>query len=320
MGGAGFSLRLCLALFVFCLLIPAAKGEAAAYSVEGKKFVFVGDSYATVRKGVKKPWPEIFMEILGIEEDQVYFARHGGYGFVKKDQTFAQLIADLKKDKSVTDVIVIGGIGNDWRYSVSALKRGIRDFDTMVRKRFPNARIIYGYCNWNTENKEVQEAILSHGSIYKKTALACGWVYLSGMERMLRQHASYFQADCHHPTQQTQYLIGRKIAELYKKYCVRKIRLNKTELTLGDKESVKLKAVIYPSTAQNKNVIWESSDEDVARVSKSGVVSSVGRGSCIISVRSEDGGFTAECVVAVKSRRAAEQFSIEPAEYQKLDG
>ncbi|MGE5416026.1 MAG: Ig-like domain-containing protein [Acidobacteriota bacterium] len=55
---------------------------------------------------------------------------------------------------------------------------------------------------------------------------------------------------------------------------------------------------IWPSTAANKNVIWKTSNSDVATVS-GGSVTPVGTGTVTITAVTEDGGFQDTCVVTV---------------------
>ena len=71
------------------------------------------------------------------------------------------------------------------------------------------------------------------------------------------------------------------------------------ELFVGD-APVALTATIAPSNATNKNVTWASSDESVATVDKNGKVSAVAAGTATITVTTEDGSKTDECVVTVK--------------------
>ncbi len=81
------------------------------------------------------------------------------------------------------------------------------------------------------------------------------------------------------------------------------ITLNITTLGLIDGgEPVAIEALFTPSNATNQNIIWSSSDEDVAVVVKNGgmyEVHAVGEGTCEITATTEDGGFTAVCAVTV---------------------
>jgi uncharacterized protein YjdB len=77
------------------------------------------------------------------------------------------------------------------------------------------------------------------------------------------------------------------------------VTLDKTQLGLYVDESETLVATIDPADATNKNVIWTSSDEDVATVNENGVVTAVSSGTATITVTTEDGEFTAACLVSV---------------------
>ena len=62
-----------------------------------------------------------------------------------------------------------------------------------------------------------------------------------------------------------------------------------------------LTATILPDNADNKNVEWSSSDENVATVTTTGVVTANAAGTATITVTTEDGGKTASCEVIVNS-------------------
>ena len=81
---------------------------------------------------------------------------------------------------------------------------------------------------------------------------------------------------------------------------VESITIDKTEMTLSIGETYALSATVLPENASNKKVTWSSSDEEVATVSSTGVVTGVAFGSAIITVRTSDGGKTATCSVTVK--------------------
>ncbi|MEM5017005.1 Ig-like domain-containing protein [Metabacillus indicus] len=78
------------------------------------------------------------------------------------------------------------------------------------------------------------------------------------------------------------------------------VKINKTEAALtaaGQKTT--LSAAVEPSNATNKKVTWSSSDETVATVSASGVVTAVKNGTATITATTEDGQKTAACTVTV---------------------
>ena len=60
-----------------------------------------------------------------------------------------------------------------------------------------------------------------------------------------------------------------------------------------------LNASVSPEDATNKNVIWTSSDEEVAQIDNEGRVQGVGIGTAEITAATEDGAYTAVCLVRV---------------------
>ena len=68
-------------------------------------------------------------------------------------------------------------------------------------------------------------------------------------------------------------------------------------VSLNTGESLTLNAVVSPSNAIIKDVIWSSSDVSVAKVSSNGIVSVVYGGTAIITATSVDGGFTDSCII-----------------------
>lgn len=77
------------------------------------------------------------------------------------------------------------------------------------------------------------------------------------------------------------------------------IALNKSELTIGVGGEETLNAYVSPSDATNKELAWESDDEEVATVDD-GVVTGVGEGTCTITCNSTDGSDVSdECEVTV---------------------
>lgn len=79
------------------------------------------------------------------------------------------------------------------------------------------------------------------------------------------------------------------------------ISLDKQTMDLGaGGASAKLTATIAPVKATNKNIIWTSSNPDVASVDTNGTVSPLSIGTADITATTEDGGFAATCKVTVR--------------------
>ncbi len=64
-------------------------------------------------------------------------------------------------------------------------------------------------------------------------------------------------------------------------------------------KTLKLSATVSPANATNKQLVWTSDKPTVASVSSAGVVTGVGSGSAIITVKTVDGGYHASCVISV---------------------
>ena len=77
--------------------------------------------------------------------------------------------------------------------------------------------------------------------------------------------------------------------------------LNPTSLTLIEGESGTITATVSPSNADNRKVIWSSSDASVATVSD-GKVSGISKGSAIITATADDNGKSAQCSVTVNAK------------------
>ncbi len=80
------------------------------------------------------------------------------------------------------------------------------------------------------------------------------------------------------------------------------VSLSTDALTLIEGESQVLKATVSPYNADNKRVIWSSSDISIADVSSLGTVQAIKEGKAKIKVITDDGAKTAECQVTVKAK------------------
>jgi uncharacterized protein YjdB len=100
------------------------------------------------------------------------------------------------------------------------------------------------------------------------------------------------------------------------------VTLSKDTLNLNKGSSGNLTANVLPENANNKSVVWSSSDPNVANVDQNGNVSALNAGIASVSVTTIDGGFTASCSVKV-FRIIKLYFYIErtaKVEYKSNDG
>lgn len=87
------------------------------------------------------------------------------------------------------------------------------------------------------------------------------------------------------------------------------ISLDADEITIAAGDSRNLTVIFYPEYASNKNVTWKSSDASVVTVSD-GNVFGLKEGTATITATSEEGSFTAECVVIVGKAEGPLIYSI----------
>ena len=80
---------------------------------------------------------------------------------------------------------------------------------------------------------------------------------------------------------------------------LKEITLNYSSLTIEKGENIQLIVTFSPENATNKDVIWTSSDENVATVSDDGLVIAISEGTAIITATTDDGLFEAICDVFV---------------------
>ena len=81
---------------------------------------------------------------------------------------------------------------------------------------------------------------------------------------------------------------------------VYEIVLNKPEMILNEGQSAQLIATVSPSTANNKNIVWSSSNESIASIDQNGLLIAHTKGSAVITAKATDGSnVSAFCYVTV---------------------
>ncbi|MBQ9467576.1 MAG: Ig-like domain-containing protein [Clostridia bacterium] len=77
------------------------------------------------------------------------------------------------------------------------------------------------------------------------------------------------------------------------------VSLSASSLYLREGASVLLKASVLPTTADNQNVVFESDAPDVVSVASNGAVTGLKEGKATVTVTTEEGAKTAQCVITV---------------------
>lgn len=77
------------------------------------------------------------------------------------------------------------------------------------------------------------------------------------------------------------------------------VTINKAVLSLSIGDSETLVAMVVPERATDKSVVWSSSAPSIASVDQSGKVTAKSAGSAVITVKTNDGSFTASCNLSV---------------------
>ncbi len=80
---------------------------------------------------------------------------------------------------------------------------------------------------------------------------------------------------------------------------VKSVTLNCTDTAISQSEKVQLLADVKPDNAYNKDVKWSSSDDNIATVSQSGLVSPVANGNITITATTVSGSKTATCNIKI---------------------
>lgn len=84
-----------------------------------------------------------------------------------------------------------------------------------------------------------------------------------------------------------------------KNISVKSIHLDNDNLTLLPTEKTTISAYVYPENAYNKNLIWSSSNPEVATITNEGNLEALQLGNTTITVKSEDGAASTSCYVQV---------------------
>ncbi len=98
------------------------------------------------------------------------------------------------------------------------------------------------------------------------------------------------------------------------------VSLDKSSITLNEGDTDTLTATVKPDTATNRTVTWSSDKPEIASVDNDGMVTAESPGQATITVTTNDGKKTANCLVTVNAAAKEETITFDPAGGKWPDG
>ena len=90
---------------------------------------------------------------------------------------------------------------------------------------------------------------------------------------------------------------------------VKGVSLNHDSFSIAQGKYAKLSVILDPVDATNASVTWATSNSDIATVNEEGLIYGVSMGTCVISVTTVDGGYTASCNLKVTAPKEDDSSS-----------
>ena len=210
--------------------------------------------------------------------------------------TSALLFPDIDelKNLKVTIGYAVNGSGNPYRYSNITVHK----FELRKLKNVANPTITY------TENGVTIACETVGANIYYRLNLSGDYSayttpFVITADTVVQAYATY-DGDTSDITREDFSLIS-----------VTGVTISDNSITVDEYRTYTLSATVLPENALNKNVVWSSSDSNIASVDSNGVVSGISTGNTTITVTTVDGGYTAQCSVSVSANPYIELEYIE---------
>ncbi len=100
-----------------------------------------------------------------------------------------------------------------------------------------------------------------------------------------------------------------------------KITVDKNLVLLSEGETVQLNATSEPDDASDKAIFWSSSNDSIATVDQTGLVTAISEGDAIIKASNTDGGVFGACTVSIQSKQTFQDIdAVRLRYYDRLTG
>lgn len=194
-----------------------------------KKYIIIGDSYATVLECGENNWANTLALILGTERCTI--KSQGGAGFSVTGNSFLDLLKTVTANNEITDIIACGG-ANDFTYTIENNINSIKDFCTYALQNFPNAIVHIGMIgNSKPSFKDYAYNRTSYVSTiyaYKQLTGIPNAVYINGSEYLNLDMGQW--KDQTHPIEEQSLKIGYGI--------YRSLKTGNAQATYADKNII----------------------------------------------------------------------------------
>lgn len=200
----------------------------------------------------------------------------------------------------------------------NSFKGALRYIAELVHYYAPKATLFMLTREWNKITPSaliVPEGTTDTGADFDKAivegAYLYGWVPINMQLCGINPYTKdTYTSDGTHPNASgTELIVNYLSSELAKHYrvpdlskvSVESIELNKGTTTILSGKTEALITKVSPSNATNTSTLWASSNDNIATVNSSGLVTAVSEGATTITAKTIDGGLIASCIVNVSN-------------------
>lgn len=147
-------------------------------------YMFVGDSYAEAHYSWESNvvgWCDYCKSYLGLSNSQYLANFAGATGFCTQNKWYDMINNYVVPEGVEVTDIVIGGGYNDKDYTVSQIMTAIASCATMIRTKYPMARVWLAFMGWDCRDAQWL-GLMNAKTAYIQGAGANGWNYIANVD------------------------------------------------------------------------------------------------------------------------------------------
>lgn len=210
-------------ILIISTLMPTTV-SASQIKMEGKTWLFIGDSYTSDRE--TNTVPDLIAKQLGIKAGKYEKEAKMGYGLANK-YNHNDRIKNYGNSKTVKNIVIVQGFWNDRKREKKTVKKAFTKFIKTLKTKYPNAKIFFCQPHWSVLNGVIEDGVYINKEyrkmkedrlpMYKEVCKDNGVVYLSSVTNIMHgRPADNYYLDGRHPENLGRIHIANKIAEALK--------------------------------------------------------------------------------------------------------